>query len=177
MSDYLGVAHQILASQPFSMLVGTEAVRYGDGAVELRMPIQDSVKQQHGFVHGGVVAYLADNALTMAAGLSMGGGVLTAEMKINYLKPAVGDVLIARAWTISHGRSQGVSRCDVFAEQDGIERLCAAAQGTVMKSHTKAAVTQPTLAASEQERVGEPVLHRTRIEASTTQIHTFKGEI
>ena len=107
------------------------------------MPIQDTIRQQHGFVHGGVVAYLADNALTMAAGLSMGGGVLTAEMKINYLKPAVGEVMIARAWTISHGRSQGVSRCDVFVEQDGVERLCAAAQGTVMKSHTKSAVTPP----------------------------------
>ncbi|MFN7745982.1 PaaI family thioesterase [Aquidulcibacter sp.] len=143
MSDYLAIARQILAAQPFSVLVGTEVIRYGDGAVELRMPIQDIVRQQHGFVHGGVVAYLADNALTMAAGLSMGGGVLTAEMKINYLKPAVGEVMIARAWTISHGRSQGVSRCDVFVEQDGVERLCAAAQGTVMKSHTKSAVTPP----------------------------------
>jgi uncharacterized protein (TIGR00369 family) len=143
MSDSLAIARQILAAQPFSVLVGTEAIRYGDGAVELRMPIQDTIRQQHGFVHGGVVAYLADNALTMAAGLSMGGGVLTAEMKINYLKPAVGEVMIARAWTISHGRSQGVSRCDVFVEQDGVERLCAAAQGTVMKSHTKSAVTPP----------------------------------
>jgi uncharacterized protein (TIGR00369 family) len=89
------------------------------------------------------VAYLADNALTIAAGLSMGGGVLTAEMKINYLRPAVGDVLIARAWTISHGRSQGVSRCDVFAVKDGAERLCAAAQGTVMKSHTNLEVAPP----------------------------------
>jgi uncharacterized protein (TIGR00369 family) len=143
MSDSLAIARQILAAQPFSVLVGTEAIRYGDGAVELLMPIQDTIRQQHGFVHGGVVAYLADNALTMAAGLSMGGGVLTAEMKINYLKPAVGEVMIARAWTISHGRSQGVSRCDVFVEQDGVERLCAAAQGTVMKSHTKSAVTPP----------------------------------
>lgn len=143
MTDRLALARQILASQPFSVMIGTEVVAYGDGMVELRLPIIDSVKQQHGFVHGGVIAYLADNALTMAAGLSMGGGVLTAEMKINYLKPAVGDMLIARAWTISHGRSQGVSRCDILAEQGGTERLCAAAQGTVMKSHTKSAVTPP----------------------------------
>ncbi len=143
MTDRLALARQILASQPFSVMIGTEVLAYGDGMVELRLPIIDSIKQQHGFVHGGVVAYLADNALTMAAGLSMGGGVLSAEMKINYLKPAVGVLLIARAWTISHGRSQGVSRCDIFAEKDGAERLCAAAQGTVMKSHTKSAASPP----------------------------------
>jgi uncharacterized protein (TIGR00369 family) len=137
MTELLAIARQVLAAQPFSVLVGTEVTRYADGAVELRLPIGDMIKQQHGFVHGGVLAYLADNALTMAAGLAMGGGVLTAEMKINYLKPAVGDMLIARAWTLTAGRSQGVSRCDVFAVVDGVEKLCAAAQGTILKSHTR----------------------------------------
>jgi uncharacterized protein (TIGR00369 family) len=137
MSELLAIARQVLAAQPFSVLVGTEVTRYADGAVELQLPIGDTIKQQHGFVHGGVLAYLADNALTMAAGLAMGGGVLTAEMKINYLKPAVGELLIARAW-----RSQGVSRCDVFAVADGVEKLCAAAQGTIMKSHTRSGVGQ-----------------------------------
>jgi uncharacterized protein (TIGR00369 family) len=134
MTDLLTIAREVLASQPFSVHLGTQVEKFGDGEVELRLLVQDSIKQQHGFVHGGVLAYLADNALTMAAGLSMGGGVVTAEMKINYLRPAVGEMLIARAWTLSAGRSQGVSRCDVFVVQDGNERLCAAAQGTVMKS-------------------------------------------
>lgn len=61
-------------------------------------------------------------------------------MKINYLKPAVGDMLIARAWTLTAGRSQGVSRCDVFAVVDGVEKLCAAAQATILKSHTRSGV-------------------------------------
>lgn len=134
MTDLLELGRHVIASQPFSVLVGTQVTRYGDDAVELLLPITEGLKQQHGFVHGGVLAYLADNALTMAAGLTMGGGVLTLEMKINYLKPAIGDHLIARAVTISAGRNQGVSRCDVFAVKDGVEKLCAAAQGTIMKA-------------------------------------------
>jgi uncharacterized protein (TIGR00369 family) len=123
-----------LATQPFSVMLGTQVVSYGDGAVELHLLITDQLKQGRGFVHGGVVAYLADNALTMAAAFSMGGGVLTAEIKVNYLRPALGHTLVARAWTLNAGRTQGVSRCDVFALHDGVEKLCAAAQGTILKA-------------------------------------------
>jgi uncharacterized protein (TIGR00369 family) len=135
MSELLELGQFIISSQPFSVLVGTEVLKYGDDAVELKLVVTENLKQQHGFVHGGVLAYLADNALTMAAGLTMRGGVLTAEMKINYLKPAVGEHLIARAVTISAGRNQGVSRCDIFAVKNGVEKLCAAAQGTIMKAN------------------------------------------
>ena len=133
MTDLLKHAQGLLASQPFSVLIGTEIVRYGDGKVQMQLCISDSITQQHGFVHGGVLAYLADNAMTFAAGQAMGGGVVTSEIKINYIKPAIGQMLIARAWTLNSGRRQGVSRCDVFTVAEGTERLCAAAQGTITK--------------------------------------------
>ena len=134
-ADPLAIGRTILAAQPFSVLVGTIMTSYGDGAVELRMPITERVLQHHGFVHGGVVGYLADNALTFAAGLAMGGGVLTAEMKINYLRPAEGTGLIARGSTLRAGRVQAVSRCEVYAvDEQGRETMCAAAQGTVTRA-------------------------------------------
>jgi uncharacterized protein (TIGR00369 family) len=151
MNDLLAAGRDALASQPFSVMMGTEVVAYGDGAVELRLPITDQIKQGRGFVHGGVLAYLADNALTMAAALSLGGGVLTAEIKINYLRPAVGQTLIARAWTLSAGKTQGGSRCDVFALQDGLEKLCAAAQGTVLKAQAQPDAGTPTPQTADEE--------------------------
>lgn len=33
-----------------------------------KFPLRDEHLQQHGFVHGGVISYLADNALTFAGG-------------------------------------------------------------------------------------------------------------
>jgi len=93
--------------------------------------VTEAIRQQHGFVHGGVVSYAADNALTYAGGTAMRVPVVTSEFKINYVRPAVGERLIARAHAVHHGKSQAVCRCDVFVLKDGVEKLCAVAQGTI----------------------------------------------
>ncbi|MDF3888254.1 PaaI family thioesterase, partial [Cupriavidus basilensis] len=59
--------------------------------------------------------------------------VVTSEYKINYLRPAIGEMLIARAECLSRGRQQAVVRCDVFVLKDGEEKLCAVAQGTIAR--------------------------------------------
>lgn len=61
----------------------------------------------------------------------MGGMVITSEFKINYVRPAQGEAVVARAVCVHAGRTQGVSRCDVFMVKDGEEKLCAVAQGTI----------------------------------------------
>jgi uncharacterized protein (TIGR00369 family) len=85
-------------------------------------------------VHGGVLAYLADNALTYAGG-SVLGKVLTSEFKINYLRPAKdADRLVAVATVVGSGRTQAVCRCDIYLERMGERKICAAAQGTIRKA-------------------------------------------
>lgn len=133
MDNLLEWGRRVLAEQPFSRLVGAELASYTPGQVELRIPIRDELRQQFGFVHGGVVSYAADNALTYAGGSVLGPDVVTAEYKINYLRPAVGGTLIARATVVHSGKTQAVCRCDVYVVRDGDERLCATAQGTITK--------------------------------------------
>ncbi|MCW5672499.1 MAG: PaaI family thioesterase [Hydrogenophaga sp.] len=128
---FLAMGREVLAAQPFSRLIGAELAAFSRGHCELHVPIGESVKQQHGFVHGGVLSYAADNALTYAGGSALGLPVVTAEFKINYLRPAIGERLIARAEAVHTGRTQSVCRCDVFVLQDGAEKLCAVAQGTI----------------------------------------------
>lgn len=128
---FLAMGREVLAAQPFSRLIGAELATFSKGRCELHVPVSDSVKQQHGFVHGGVVSYAADNALTYAGGSALGMLVVTAEFKINYLRPAIGDRLIARAEAVHTGKTQSVCRCDVFVLKDGEEKLCAVAQGTI----------------------------------------------
>lgn len=139
MSEQLNVGKSVLASQPFSALIGAELVAFMEGHAEIRIPIRDDLKQQHGFVHGGVVSYAADNALTFAGGSVLGAGVVTAEFKINYLRPAMGDWLIARAQVIHAGKTQAVCRCDVFCVDSQQERLCATSQGTINRLGTSSA--------------------------------------
>jgi uncharacterized protein (TIGR00369 family) len=130
----LEMGRKVLASQPFSLLLGTRLEAFEPGRAVLALDLKREHLQQHGFAHGGVVSYLADNALTYAGG-SVLGDSLTLEFKINYLRPAKGVRLIARARVTGSGKTQAVCQCDVFAiGEDGEEKLCAAAQGTIWKA-------------------------------------------
>ena len=127
----LADARHTLASQPFSVWLATELLAFGDGRAELSVPVRRELTQQNGFVHGGVVSYAADNALAFAGGSILGPEVVTSEFKINYVRPAIADALVARGVVVYAGNRQVVCRCDVFACRDGREVLCATAQGTI----------------------------------------------
>jgi uncharacterized protein (TIGR00369 family) len=131
--QFLAMGREVLARQPFSVLLGAELVALEPGRCELQLVVAEQLKQQNGFAHGGVLSYLADNALTYAGGTALRVPVVTAEFKINYLRPAVGERLIARAHAAHVSRSQVVCRCDVSVVAGGVEKLCAVAQGTIAR--------------------------------------------
>jgi uncharacterized protein (TIGR00369 family) len=134
MPDIHQIAREIFEAQPFSQFLAAHLVSTGPNEAEIRIDITDNLKQQHGFVHGGVLSYLADNAITFAGGVALGGNALTSEYKINYLRPAIGTHLIARAQAKSVGKRQAVCLAEIYAVKDGVENLCAIAQGTVVRS-------------------------------------------
>ena len=128
----LAIAQQVLAAQPFSVLLGARMVAFGDGVATLEMDIRDELRQQNGFVHGGVLSYAADNALTFAASAVAGNELITAGFTIDYLRPADGDVLRAQAYVVRVGRTRVVCRCDLHSvDGDGVQTLCAVAQGSI----------------------------------------------
>ena len=131
MPTALESAQHVLQTQPFSVLLAAQLTAFSADCVEIRVPITAQIKQQFGFVHGGVISYAADNALTFAGGYALGPSIVTSEFKINYVRPAKGETLIARAHVVYAGQSQAVCRCDVLAVADGNETLCAVAQGTI----------------------------------------------
>jgi len=133
MDELLQFGKEVLASQPFSKLVGAQLTTFLPGHVELTVKITPQLKQQHGFVHGGVISYAADNALTFVGGSVLGPGVVTSEYKINYLRPAIGSDLIARATVVSSSRTQAVCRCDLYVVGEDKEELCAVSQGTIAR--------------------------------------------
>lgn len=135
----LELARKVLDSQPFSRLLGARVTAFGDGGATLELDIREELRQQNGFLHGGVLSYAADNAITFAAGTVLGVAVLTAGFSVQYVRPATGRVLAARAVVVHAGRRQAVVRCDlVTLAQDGAETLCAVAQGTVLANGASA---------------------------------------
>ena len=108
--------------------------RIEPGSVEIILPVAAHLGQQHGFVHAGAVAAIADSAAGYAA-LSLmppGSGVLTTEFKINLLSPAGGERLVARGRVIKAGRTLTLALSEVFAVREGQEKLCAMLTATLM---------------------------------------------
>lgn len=127
--DPLRFAQDILSSQPFSELIGARITEFGSGIATIEVPIRDELRQQFGFVHGGVWAYAADNAITFAAGSVLGPKVLTAGVSIDYLRPAREGVLSVTAQVVHSSRRMAVCRADLRVVGDS--RLCAVAHGRV----------------------------------------------
>lgn len=123
---------EILAQQSFSALLGAELEKFEEGYAKLMLEIKDNLKQNDGFVHGGVVSYMADNCITFA-GASVLGACVTSEYKISYVRPSIGERLIAKANVLHVGKRQSTCECKVFARENGEEKLVAVALGTISK--------------------------------------------
>lgn len=124
-------AQSVLASQPFSTMMGTTLCQYDDEGVTLELDLTQHHLQQHGYVHGGVQCYLADNALTFAGGQMLGPAVLTAGVNLTYLRPAAGEKLIARASVQAATSRSAVTQVEISAIKDGQEYVCSVGSGTI----------------------------------------------
>jgi uncharacterized protein (TIGR00369 family) len=115
------------ARQTIMATLGAEIAAVRAGEVEIVLPFSDRILQQHGFVHAGAVATIADSACGYA-GLTVmprDAAVLTTEFKINLLSPAKGDRLRAVGRVIRNGRTLVITMGEVFAESAGVSKQVA----------------------------------------------------
>jgi uncharacterized protein (TIGR00369 family) len=122
------------AKQGLMTSLGASLVHVAPGKVEIALPATPSVSQQHGFVHAGALAAIADTAAGYAA-LSLmppGVGVLTTEFKINLVAPAKGNRVRARGRVVKPGRTLTLAQTEVVAESAAGETLVALLTATLM---------------------------------------------
>lgn len=105
------------ARQRAMALIGARLEHVGPGEVDIAVEHRDDLTQQHGFLHAGVLAALADTACGYAALTLMpeGSAVLSVEFKINMLRPAAGERFVARARVVRPGRTLSTCSADVVA--------------------------------------------------------------
>lgn len=134
---------EIVKIQPFTSWAGLEIVRVEHGFVETRMALRkEDMVQHHGFLHGGLIAFLADNVSAYAAATTI-GDVLTAQFAVNYLAPGVGEAFIARGHVVKAGKRQVVTRADIFAVSGGKEKLIAVANAVILPAGAVALTEAP----------------------------------
>ena len=88
--------------------------------------IREDLLNTNGVLHGGVAASVADEVAWHCVTHRYGSDLATttSDLKINYLRPVVGDRVIARGEILRAGRTFCVSRVDLC---DRDKRLCAVA--------------------------------------------------
>lgn len=126
------------ARQQAMITIGASVLSVDAGAVELAMPFDERLTQQHGFVHAGIITMLCDTACGFAA-LSLmppDAAVLTTEFKVNLLSPAKGERFIAHGRVVRPGKKLMVCLGEVFAEEGGQRKQVALMTASMMVMDT-----------------------------------------
>ena len=132
-SERVAQLERIMDLLGFPKSAGMRLVSAEPGRVTMALAKRPDLTQFFGHFHGGVVAGLADHAAGACATSSMPDGKLavTIEIKVNFLSPADGEEIIARAETIQAGSTIVVVKVEVISQKAGAERVCAFATATM----------------------------------------------
>ncbi len=127
-------AEQIQAAfdaSPFLGFLGLKVVAldHEAGTLTVSMPMRPELERRlgSGQFHGGPVAAFIDSVGDYAIGMAVGGGVPTINLRIDYLRPAVGSVRTGTARVRRAGRTVALVDVDVCDEK---QALVAVGRGT-----------------------------------------------
>lgn len=123
------------AAQGLMETLGARLAHVADGEVHIALPYSRHLSQQQGFVHAGAVASILDSACGYAAltKAPVDCDVVTAEFKINLVRPAVGQHFLAIGKVQNAGRQLTVCTGEVraFAGDDSSFKVVALMQATM----------------------------------------------
>ena len=99
---------------------GAQIVCIADGEVQIALPFSEKLSQQHGHLHAGAMTSIIDSAYGYAALAKAPAEyeVVTAEFKINLMRPAIGDRFSAIGKVLNAGKLLTVctgENCEVIA--------------------------------------------------------------
>jgi len=116
-------------ASPFIGFLQLRAVALDAGTLTVTMPMRPELERRTGTsqFHGGPLAAFIDIVGDFAVGMAVGGGVPTINLRIDYLRPAVGRVVTGTARVRRMGRTVALVDVDVHDEQ---QALVAVGRGT-----------------------------------------------
>lgn len=116
--------------------LGARLALVADGEVHIALPFSKHLSQQHGFLHAGAITSIVDSACGYAA-LTRAPPeheVLSAEFKVNLLRPAVGEHFLAIGRVANAGKLLTVCTGEVraFAGAEPSYKVVAIMQATMV---------------------------------------------
>lgn len=136
--DFAKTVRESFAKQGLLRHLGATIDVVEPGHVSITMPFSDNLTQQHSFFHAGGITSIVDSACGYAALTLMPPNteVLTVEFKVNFVSPAIGERVIAHGRVVKPGSTITVCQGEVVALKDGVEKLCALMQATMINRPT-----------------------------------------
>jgi uncharacterized protein (TIGR00369 family) len=137
--DFKALIADKLSRQYFMNHIGFDLTHIEAGYIEGSAPITQFLRQQDGRVHGGVTATVADLVTGFAAFTLVGPDdrVVTADIKISYFSPGLGDTIFGRGWVIKPGKRLNFCEAEIFTFKDGEKTLIAIATAIMAVIHNK----------------------------------------
>lgn len=108
-------------AQGLMLTLGATLSLVEDGEVHIALPFSAHLSQQHGYLHAGAVTSVVDSACGYAAltRAAPGQEIVTAEFKINFLRPALGQRFVAVGRVQNAGKLLSVCSGEVRAFRAG----------------------------------------------------------
>jgi uncharacterized protein (TIGR00369 family) len=123
-------------AQGLMATLGAKLALVSDGEVHITLPFSKAFSQQHGYVHAGAITSIVDTACGYAALTRAPSDcdVVTAEFKINFVRPALGDHFLAIGTVQNSGKSLAVCTGEVraFSTTGTAYKLVALMQATIV---------------------------------------------
>ncbi|MET0508279.1 MAG: PaaI family thioesterase [Burkholderiaceae bacterium] len=136
MSDLQRRIADSFEAQGLMATIGARLELVSEGEVHIALPFSERLTQQHGYVHAGAVTSVADSACGYAALTKAPPEweVVTAEFKINLLRPAIGEHFLAIGQVQNAGKLLTVCRGEVraFAKGGTSYKVVALMQATIV---------------------------------------------
>lgn len=120
-------------SQGLMTTLDARLVSVADGEVQIELPFSRHIAQQHGYVHAGAITTVVDNACGYAALTLAPAGceVVTAEFKVNFVRPSIGERFLAIGKVVNAGKLLTVCTGEVRALSGGQWKVVAIMQATM----------------------------------------------
>lgn len=117
MMDFRVRVRASFARQALMATLGASLADIEDGEVGIALPFSARLAQQHGYLHAGVVTSIVDSACGYAAltRAAEDREVVSAEFKVNFLRPALGERFLALGTVRNAGRRLAVCTGEVRA--------------------------------------------------------------
>ena len=127
----------MLGRHRFLTLLGAEVTAVAPGYCRIEAPFDDRFTQHNGFLHAGMQTTLVDSAGGGAAATLVAPDVdvLAVEFKVNFVRPAVGERIVAEARVVRPGRRIVVCDLDVHMVAGGVRRRTVKGLQTVILVH------------------------------------------